>query len=719
MPILALDDLQSTGYMVSDALFGANMVFETSLDGLPTAAYADAARVLGVQNIRFGGGQADLDPTRANAEGETPIDGLTAINIVTMPGGALRPELVRFLDWAAARTAAGEPVQATLVIPTKHLSTADYAAFGTEISGFVAAVMQQYGPLVSAFQIGNEYWEMGETAYGQKASIAAEAIAEGLARAGIAEPAQPAILVQMATAGNNGSEFGPGLAEGSFGARNAAANAHIIAQLSDAARAAIDGVTEHYYYNQSGIALPTDGSDLRHIDRDYAVWEAAFDKELDFHITEWNIRTTATEMQGMVAASTLVHQFANMVAMGVDSAHVWTLDYHSRTALTLDSDGGPRLDAHGRLLNSPQGAVFDLMSEMLPGKTLMQASFSSGVPGIAVSAYASATEATLFISSRSWERASFTFDAGPALGGRAPVAAVQISLDPASVNGRQWAMGAPADSVMLDGRPYYYNEHDADVRLTDLVFDNAGQVALTLDPFDVVALTFDLSPDAPAPAPAPALPPEPAPAPLPVPLPPQTEGRLLLQPGMTQVTGSAGIDSLEVGLARDAVELLFNGYGWAELYGGALGAPVTLSGVERLVFEDGLLALDTFGVAGEAYRLYQASFDRTPDAPGLAFWIGHLDRGAISLQDAAEAFLASPEFAGTYGENSTLQDAAFLDLLYLNVLDRLPDAPGYAFWQDQQAAGLSRAEMLVFFSESTENRANVAGQIEDGIWFGF
>ena len=44
----------------------------------------------------------------------------------------------------------------------------------------------------------------------------------------------------------------------------------------------------------------------------------------------------------------------------------------------------------------------------------------------------------------------------------------------------------------------------------------------------------------------------------------------------------------------------------------------TLSGFKRLEFEDGVLALDTDpgDTAGQAYRLYQAAFARTPDMPG-------------------------------------------------------------------------------------------------------
>ena len=66
-----------------------------------------------------------------------------------------------------------------------------------------------------------------------------------------------------------------------------------------------------------------------------------------------------------------------------------------------------------------------------------------------------------------------------------------------------------------------------------------------------------------------------------------------------------------------------------------------LTGIERLRFADGMVALDTGadGIAGQAYRIYQAVFNRTPDMEGVGFWMAGMDRGQ-SLQSVA-AFLCS------------------------------------------------------------------------------
>jgi len=75
---------------------------------------------------------------------------------------------------------------------------------------------------------------------------------------------------------------------------------------------------------------------------------------------------------------------------------------------------------------------------------------------------------------------------------------------------------------------------------------------------------------------------------------------------------------------------------------------VTATGFERVNFSDGSLALDINGDAGQAYRLYQAALDRTPDAVGLGYWISALD-GGTSLNTAAADFIASSEFQQLYG----------------------------------------------------------------------
>ena len=91
-----------------------------------------------------------------------------------------------------------------------------------------------------------------------------------------------------------------------------------------------------------------------------------------------------------------------------------------------------------------------------------------------------------------------------------------------------------------------------------------------------------------------------------------------------------------------------------------------------------------------------------------------MDEGT-DLTVVAQGFIDSQEFESMYGEAT---DNEFIELLYENVLDRQPDAQGYAFWKEaMHEAGLTRKEVLVEFSESIENVNNTDHLISDGITY--
>lgn len=141
----------------------------------------------------------------------------------------------------------------------------------------------------------------------------------------------------------------------------------------------------------------------------------------------------------------------------------------------------------------------------------------------------------------------------------------------------------------------------------------------------------------------------------------------------------------------------------------------TLTSVERLHFADATIALDINGNAGQAYRLYQAAFNRVPDKEGLGFWIQGIDNGA-TLDHVANEFMNSAEFKLKYGEN--LSNAALVDMLYQNVLHRKGEAQGVEHWNHKLDNNLAtRAQVLAMFSESPENQAALIGVIGQGITF--
>lgn len=152
----------------------------------------------------------------------------------------------------------------------------------------------------------------------------------------------------------------------------------------------------------------------------------------------------------------------------------------------------------------------------------------------------------------------------------------------------------------------------------------------------------------------------------------------------------------------------------------------TLAGIERLLFDDLAHAFDVDptgnvddprtkgegGNAGKAYRLYQAALARTPDLPGLGYWIRVIDDGG-SLYDIATGFIDSNEFRQAYGSDTT--DRQFLTVIYRNVLGREYDPAGFEWWLGVLAShDTTRQQVLVDFSESPENKDNLVGLIGNG-----
>jgi hypothetical protein len=142
------------------------------------------------------------------------------------------------------------------------------------------------------------------------------------------------------------------------------------------------------------------------------------------------------------------------------------------------------------------------------------------------------------------------------------------------------------------------------------------------------------------------------------------------------------------------------------------GVYLTLVNVERLKFDTLSVAFDTEGSAGQAYRLYQAAFNRAPDWSGLGYQMNALDHG-WSLHSIAQNFLDSPEFSRTYGH---LDNQAYVTALYANVLHRAPDVEGLAY-QINALQTIDRAQLLANFSESPENQAALIGTIQNGMTY--
>jgi len=139
---------------------------------------------------------------------------------------------------------------------------------------------------------------------------------------------------------------------------------------------------------------------------------------------------------------------------------------------------------------------------------------------------------------------------------------------------------------------------------------------------------------------------------------------------------------------------------------------VYLDNYDRLQFSDLTIASKDDYIAGQAYRVYKAAFDREPDLGGLGYWIDQMDHG-LSLQDVSNGFIDSVEFNSSYG---SVNDRNFIELLYQNVLDRAPDFSGYDYWITLMENGsIDRAGVLAEFSESAENISNTSAYTNAGV----
>lgn len=124
-----------------------------------------------------------------------------------------------------------------------------------------------------------------------------------------------------------------------------------------------------------------------------------------------------------------------------------------------------------------------------------------------------------------------------------------------------------------------------------------------------------------------------------------------------------------------------------------------LQSIERLDFDSGasssgdfVFNVDAFdGIAqlsaeelAQVVELYIAYFNRAPDAGGLAFW-GNAYADGLSLEAMAALFIDQDETRAAYPD--TMSDVDFALAVYQNVLGRVPDADGFAFWVDVLSRG--------------------------------
>jgi hypothetical protein len=182
------------------------------------------------------------------------------------------------------------------------------------------------------------------------------------------------------------------------------------------------------------------------------------------------------------------------------------------------------------------------------------------------------------------------------------------------------------------------------------------------------------------------------------------------------ITGSSGVEKVVFNEPSSNFKITISGSTATMVDGGGSYGTNTLNNIERLQFTDTNIALDISPTqtAGAVYMLYQATFNRTPDAPGLGYWINAVDKGANIITNVAASFIQSPEFVAKYGANPS--NASYVDNLYQNVLHRAGESGGVAYWNGQLNTGAAtKAFVLEQFATLAEGAALVAPAIAHGI----
>jgi Ca2+-binding RTX toxin-like protein len=187
--------------------------------------------------------------------------------------------------------------------------------------------------------------------------------------------------------------------------------------------------------------------------------------------------------------------------------------------------------------------------------------------------------------------------------------------------------------------------------------------------------------------------------------------------------GGAGTDTVIFSGTRAAHTITKTATGWT--VSSSADGTDTIKNVERLQFSDSSVALDLDAAnsAGGIYRLYGATFNRTPDLGGLGYWIAQADKGKSAV-DMAIDFTYSPEFQSLFATkiiDNYATGANVVNLVtgfYTNVLHRTPDAAGRD-WYANEITTHSRTvgQVLAEISDSPENVAQLAGVIANGIVF--
>jgi hypothetical protein len=217
------------------------------------------------------------------------------------------------------------------------------------------------------------------------------------------------------------------------------------------------------------------------------------EQDLDLHITEWNLKASNLENNGVKSVSVLVEMVENMVELDVEVGAVWPIVHNTPNDLGGSSaDGIVQTDEDGRVTHTVRGAIFDLMSNSLPGAELIRLDLESVHNDMEIAAYEKDGEFTIYIGNLSEMPENTVIDLTELLPNFDSANVVKIGYDRETSNGQLYSSALRgmtlADTVTIDDEPYRLNEHDTCAVLTDYDF-SSPIFDVNLNPFEVLQIT--------------------------------------------------------------------------------------------------------------------------------------------------------------------------------------------------------------------------------------
>lgn len=479
---IKFDAAEYASDVITQDLLGVNVVFAKDFvdEGSAFTRFVDE---MGFNEFRFPGGTVTEELFAPDNEMSERFWNSSDVEGYDENGGDRIVTARAFVEYAAARDGSVD-----WVLPTEnyfsdevdaegHREPSDYAIY-TLLDDVTRILNGEFGEIdLDTITIGNEFWYRQERMTPEEYGKITNELAKGLQlvfdahRASLDDPdgwVEPKIAMQAAL--RNRPED----------------NQRILDQMDMEARAAIDTVETHYYPDDYDLITSYDGV----FDRLDEIQAAEGFGELEYNVSEWNLRMDEDADQGMEQGSSMIELFAEMAAHGVDQAAVWGTAYKTlQTRLAALEKDPEAADGWSFSLTAP-GEVMRLLMESVEGTRLLDVttpeSFRSeigdegAVGQVSMRAFASDDQTVVFLSSRSADEISLTLDMDALVGDYGHLAGVQLT--------------AMDDPNTADVDESLATDQDARAHMqtmtSDDLLDADGNVQLTLDGYDIVRLTF-------------------------------------------------------------------------------------------------------------------------------------------------------------------------------------------------------------------------------------